>query len=99
MGSFASCIQELKNYEDLAMHFPLSLDENLFPKEIQSLLNEPHQYNSCRSELIHINLAVERVVALIEKDEKLKMERSVQLKRRLATKQLTLCGTKRRKME
>ena len=73
MGSFDCFMRELKKYEDFTLHFPLTPADYLFPKELQPLLNEPYRYNSCRSELIRVDLVVERVVTNIDIDERLKM--------------------------
>jgi len=81
MGNYDCCMRELKNYEDFTLHFPLTPADYLFPKKLQALFNDPHRYNSCRSELIQIDLVVERVVTHIDKDEKLKMEKSSTKKR------------------
>jgi len=96
MGSYASCMEELKSYEALTLHFPLVGADYLVPRGCLELINGPCTNSSCRSELIRLNLLVEQM----EKAPKEKLVKSVQLKRTsLAVKQLTLCSSKRQKLK
>ena len=96
MGSYATCMEELKRYEDLTLHFPLVGADHLVPYGCLELMSDPSAHYSCRSEYIQFNLLVEQV----EKAAKEKLVKSVQLKRTpLAVKQLTLCSSKRQKLK
>ena len=75
----------------------------MLSREIIESLNE-QKYNStssCRSEIISVNLIVEKTVALMdEAEEKAReMEKSVQQKRGPPHRQLMLCSNKRPKNE
>ena len=49
-SKLATCMSELKNYEDLTLHFPLVAADYMIKKDNLELLNEPYQNNSCRCE-------------------------------------------------
>jgi hypothetical protein len=98
MGSFGSCMEELKSYECLTLHFPLVDTDYLLPYGCLELTSDPSAHYSCRSRLIQLNSFVELVVVDMEKTAKEKRKISVQLKRTSsAAKQLTLCSNKRQK--
>ena len=83
MGTLATSMSELKNYEDLTLHFPLVAADYMITKDNLGLLNEPYQHNSCRCEPIRINQITEKVetdLTHVER-QKLKLDRSVQQKR------------------
>jgi len=92
MGSFNSCLEELKKFEDHTLRFPLIPEDYLFSHDNLDLLKHPHQHKSCRSEPIRIYLAIEWAIDKL-KDEKLHSKRAP------TSGQLTLCANKRRKIE
>ena len=99
-SKLATCMSELKNYEDLKLHYPLVAADYMITKYNLELLNEPYQHNSCRCEPLRINLITEKVetdLARVER-EKQKIDRSVQQKRGPPHRQLHLCANKRKKM-
>ena len=100
IGTLATCMSELKNYEDLTLHFPLVAADYMITKDNLELLNEPYQHNSCRCEPLRINLITEKVETDLTRVErqKLKLDRSVQQKRGPPHRQLHLCANKRKKM-
>ena len=100
MGTLATSMSELKNYEDLTLHFRLVAADNMITKDDLELLNEPYQHNSCRCEPLRINLITEKVetdLARVER-EKLKFYRPVKQKRGPSHRHLHLCANKRKKM-
>ena len=79
-SKLATCMSELKKYEDLTLHFPLVAADYMITKDNLELLNEPYQHNSCRCEPLRIILITEKVetdLARVER-EKQKIDRSVQ---------------------
>ena len=40
MGTLATCMSELKNYEDLTLHFPLVAADYMITKDNLELLND-----------------------------------------------------------
>ena len=96
MGSYASCMVELKRYEDLTLHFPLVGADHLVPYGCLELMSDPSAHYSCRSEYIQFNLFIEQVAVGKEKTVNEKIIKSVQLKRTSpSVKHLTLCSSKR----
>jgi hypothetical protein len=87
-------MSELKKYEGLTLHYPLRDDDYLVAKDNLWMLKDSSRENSCRSEPIHMYLAVEKVMAEFE-NEKKKIEKSVQQKRGPTNRQLHLCANKR----
>ena len=97
-GSYASCMEELKRYEDLTLHFPLVDADHLVPYGCLELMSDPSAHYSCRSEYIQFNLFVEQMAVGKEKTVNEKIIKSVQLKRTSpSVKHLTLCSSKRQK--
>jgi len=98
--TLATCMRELKNYEDLTFHFRLVAADYVITKDNLELFNEPYQHNSCRCEPIRINQITEKVETDLTRVErqKLKLDRSVQQKRGPPHRQLHLCANKRKKM-
>ena len=96
MGSFNSCMLELKRFEDHTLHFPLVSEDFLFSHDNLDLLKDPHQHKSCRSQPIRIYLAIERAIQTMDKlkNEKHVLAKSIQQKR-APRRQLTLCSNKR----
>jgi hypothetical protein len=70
MGSFDCCMSELKKYEGLTLHYPLRDDDYLVAKDNLWMLKDSSRENSCRSEPIHMYLAVEKVMAEFENEKK-----------------------------
>ena len=91
MGNFDCCISELKKYEGLTIKYPLRVDDYMVSKDNLWMLKDPSREKSCRSELIHFHLDVEKY----EFNEKRAIEKSVQQKRGPTNRQLLLCANKR----
>jgi len=89
MGTLENCMRELKNYEDLTLHYPLVPADFLISKDNLELLSNPSIHNSCRCEPIRIKS--------MEHAEKL--ARSAQQKWGPPIRQLHLCANKRQKKE
>ena len=100
MGSFNSCMLELKRFEERTLHFPLVPEDFLLSHDNLDLLKGPHQHKSCRSQPIRIYLAIERALLTMDKlnNEKHILAKSIQQKRASTTRQLTLCSNKRSKI-
>ncbi len=99
MGSFNSCMDELKKFESHTLHFPLIPEDYLFSHDNLDLLKDPHQHKLCRSQPNRIYLAIERALLTVEKLKDEKLTTSFQQKRAPASGQLSLCTNKRRKFE
>ena len=67
MGSFNSCMLELKRFEERTLHFPLVPEDFLLSHDNLDLLKGPHQHKSCRSQPIRIYLAIERALLTMDK--------------------------------
>jgi hypothetical protein len=65
IGSFKSCMMELKKFEDHTLHYPLIPEDYLVPHDNLDLLK--YQYKLCRSEPIRIYLAIERALVTMDK--------------------------------
>jgi hypothetical protein len=90
-------MRELKNYEDLTLHYPLVPADFLISKDNLELLSNSSIHNSCRCEPIRINRIAETVLKSMEHADKL--ARSAQQKRGPPIRQLHLCANKRQKKE